>query len=190
MKSLAHVISSAFLLVLAITWSTMFTQSDGQPNDDDLVRQVAQLEQRVEKLERILFSTAKLSVTQAERRLAEMEHILKNSENLFARGYINAMQVQQDRFNVQQAKQELRLAKAERRQNTLVGELDVLGAEQNLIEAKQRLEFTRDLARREFASSWEVERAKLNVDTAERVLKNAQEKLKASEQLDSLKQEK
>jgi multidrug resistance efflux pump len=156
-------------------------------NGDQVEQRISRLEQRVEQLEQILFSTARLSVAEAERRLAETQHTLEASEKLFARGFINDVQLQQDRFDVEQAIQELKLAKTERRGHDLAAEMDALNARQRLTEAIQQLDHTRELARREFASQWQVQQAQAEVELAERALKNAELKLDAAQQVESIK---
>ncbi len=190
MKSFANILSVSCLLFVA--WLSLPAQlepSNAQQSgsDERLERRVNQLEQRVEQLERVLFSTAKLSIAAAEQRLLETQRTLAASEKLFAKGFINDAQLQQDRFDVQQAVQELKLAKAERREYELAGEMDVLNAKQWLTEAKQQLEHTRELARREFATQWQVQQSENEVKTAELNLKHAELRLKATEQIETTK---
>ena len=135
-----------------------------------------------------MFSNAKLSVAQAERRLADAQQVSSHSEKLFAKGFITEAQLQQDRFDLEQAQQELKLANTERRQQKIAAEMDILNAKQNLTEAKQRLEYTQQLTGKGFASQRQLQRAQTDVDLAERVLKNAQLKLEATEQIEAIKQ--
>ena len=164
MKSFANLISVSCLLLVACL---SFQDPTGESNasradkDDRLELRVNQLEQRVEHLEQILYSTAEFSIAQAEQRLAETRHTLDASEKLFAKGLINESQLQLDRFNVQQAVQELKLAKTEQRGQSLASEMDVLNAKQWLTEARQQLEYTRKLARKKYASQRQIQQADL-----------------------------
>ncbi|MFK7766394.1 MAG: hypothetical protein AB8B55_04180 [Mariniblastus sp.] len=148
---------------------------------------LSQLEKRVEILERILFSTAKLETNRAERQLDRHKQRLGNTEKLFTRGLVNEIQLSQDRQRVDQAERELKLANAKSRQNTLVTELDVKQAEQDLEIAKQTLSYRRNMAQRGFISRAQVNEAALAVGEAEQSLEHAKIKLKAAEQLDAIK---
>lgn len=155
--------------------------------NDRLEQRINQLEQRVEQLERILFSNSKLPVADAENRLAATQHILDASEKLFAKGFITEAQLQQDRFDVQQAVQELKLSKAEHREYEIAGEMDLLNAKQWLSQANQQLKYTRELARKNFVSQWQVQQAENEVNLAERAVKNAELNLKATGQDETTK---
>ena len=190
MKSFANLFSiSCLLLVAVVSFPDQPKQTNSPPVDKDekLELRVNQLEQRVEQLEQILFSTAEFSIAQAEQRLAETRHTLDASEKLFAKGLINESQLQLDRFNVQQAVQELKLAKTEQRGQSLASEMDVLNAKQWLTEAKQQLEYTRKLERKKYATQRQIQQAENEVNLAELALKNAEIKLKATEQIEKPK---
>ena len=189
MKSFANLLSvSCLLLVAFVSFPDQQVQPDAQQaGGKKLELRVNQLEQRVEQLEQVLYSTAEFSIAQAEQRLAETQHTLDASEKLFAKGFINESQLQQDRFNVQQAVQELKLAKTEQRGQKLTGEMDLLNAKQWLTEAKQQLKYTRELARKEFASQFQIQQAENEVNLAERAVKNAELKLKATERIEKIK---
>ncbi len=191
MKTFANFLSVSCLLLVAFF---SFPDQPQQPsdakqvdNEEKLEQKFNLLEQRVERLEQILLSAAKMTVAEAERRLVETQHTVEASEKLFAKGFITESQLQQDRFDVQQAIQELKLATAEHREYELAGEMDLLNAKQWLTEAKQQLDYTRKLARKEFASQWQIQQAENEVKLAELNLKNAELKLKATQQIETIK---
>ena len=134
--------------------------------NSDLVVRVDKLEQRVALLEKIIFSSAKLSTMQAQRQLEEAKSQLKNSQALQARGMITELQLQQDKFRLEEAQKSLELSSTEFRQNELVGELEVLEAEQRLRQAKQQLQYSEKLASRGFATQTQVEGDRRQVDIA------------------------
>ena len=73
------------ILCLLVAGGAMYaTQDPAKPTDTEKLQgRVELLEKRVEQLERVLFSTAKLDTVRAERRLEEAERGLKNAKQLF-----------------------------------------------------------------------------------------------------------
>lgn len=152
-----------------------------QPRQDD--GRVEKLEQRVDRLEEILFNTVRLTVFDAERKLAEAEQRLENSQSLFIKGFITDQQLQQDRYRVERAKQELKLAKSERGGRKISMEIEVMEAKRNLEVASQRLEFTERLAKRGFSSLTDVQNQRERVTLMQKELELANQRLKAVEEL-------
>ncbi len=166
------------------------SQDEAKPvaqEQDSLESQVAKLEQRVDLLERIVFSSAKLSTMEAQRQLTEATARLKDSKQLHLRGIITDVQLQQDRFRFDEAKKALELAKSEIRQNELVGELELLEARRNLQFAKEQLLYSQTLANRGYATRTEVEANQRRVDIATQTYENAKTKLEAAQELEAIK---
>ena len=158
-----------------------------EPVKPELESRVEKLELRIEILEKILFSSAKLTNMQAQRQLDEAQAHLKNSQALFARGMITELQLQQDRYRMQEAQKALEFANADSRQHELVGELEVLEAEQRLRQVQQQLLYTETLASRGFSSQTRVDSIKKLVDIATQELENSKIKLDAAKELEALK---
>ncbi len=180
----------SFVFVTAILGVCFFqdAQQDSlATTNSELAQRVDKLEQRVALLEKILFSSAKLSTMQAQRQLEEAKSRLKNSQALQARGMITELQLRQDKFRLEEAEKSLELSIAETRQNELVGELEVLEAEQRLRQAKQQLQYSEKLASRGFATQTQVEGDRRLVDIAQQTLTNARTKLGAAKQLEAIK---
>lgn len=180
---------SSFVLVAAILGACFFPETQqNQSANSELAPRVEKLEKRVQLLEQIVFSSAKLSTMQAERQVDEATIRLNHSQALHARGMINDLELQQDRFRLKESRKALELSIAESRQNELVGELEVLDAEQRLRQVEQRLNYTETLASRGYASQYTVDSIKRLLDAAKQRLANAKTKLEAARQLEAIKE--
>ena len=151
-----------------------------------LKTRVGALEQRVDQLESLIFSSVKLDVAQAERHLEDAHARFKDSRELFNRGLLNSARYNNDKFLYEQAVQELKLAKASTNQRQLANKLDQLHASQRVSEAKHNLKFTRNLFHKGYASRDQVDRARQDVELSERELELVISKLKAAESLQAV----
>lgn len=151
--------------------------------NDMLTRRVELLEQRVQKLESILFATSQLSLIEAEQRLEAANHQLKQSRKLHIKGFITAAQLDADRFQVQQAERLLQLAKAENGQQRILNRIDISEAERELEYAKQNLTFTQRMFDRGYASEFQLQTAEQEVVNSEKKLELAQSKADAAAEL-------
>lgn len=147
---------------------------------------IEQLEKRIDILESILFSTAKLESKRAQRLVNESRLRLRNSQSLFSRGLINRLQLNLDQLSVQIAERELALSKADSGHKRLVSELEVMDAKRTLQLAKNQFESQKNLAHRGYASQTDVDRYRKILDFSNLSLKNAEAKLKAASELESL----
>jgi multidrug resistance efflux pump len=154
----------------------------GASEDDS---RIEKLERRVELLEKIVFSSTRLNAIQAQRQVDDAQERLDHTKSLFAKGFIQASEVEQDRYRLEQAKKELELAKAETKQDELVGEMDVLQAERQLRELEQQLSYTKRLAERGYVHEKSVEAWKAAVELAKRELESAKTRLNATRKLES-----
>jgi len=159
---------------------------ENRDKENDLSRQLIEKEQRIkllearmERLEKIVFATSKLSVYEAVRQLAESKLRLKNSERLFFRGFLADIDLQQDRFVVDRAQRELELAQSSINGRVLATEIDVMQAEQALRRAQASLEQSENYARRGFATQTTIENGKTQVEVAKRQLDIAKKRLEA-----------
>ena len=151
-----------------------------------LQNRIVKLEQRVDNLEGLIFSTAKLTVTRAERQLTEAKLRFQDSKALFNRGLLSQAKYNNDRFIYEQAVQEVKLARAENDQRAISNKLEVHSATQRLKEAEQNLKFAKNLQFKGYASRDQVDRARRDVIIEKEALSLAEAKLKAAEELESL----
>ena len=142
--------------------------------NDQLTRRVELLEQRVQKLESILFATSQLSLIEAEQRLETANHRLEQSRKLHIKGFITAAQLDADRFQVQQAERLLQLAKSENGQQRIVNQIDISEAKRELEYAKQNLDYSQRMFDRGFINEFQLQ-------TAEQEVVNSQKKLELAE---------
>ena len=147
---------------------------------------VTSLEQRVDTLEGLIFSTAKLTVARAERHLLEAKARFQDSKELFNRGLISQARYNNDRFIYQQAQQEMKLAQAENDQRSISNKLELHKATQRLKEAEHNLKFTKDLQFKGYASKDQVNQARRDVQISKQELSLAEAKLKAAEELEAV----
>jgi|GEM_PF-6339731 len=173
------------LLVTACLAGSQFRQDDQQPVQES--DRVEGLERRVELLEQILFATAQLDAREATRRLERARQQLDGTRELFQRGMIADAQLEQDRFAVLIAEQELELALTPTRHRQLVCGLELLDAQRQLEMARLNLRHTTNMNNRGFASLSQIEDAKKDLATAESAVATAQEKAEAASKLDSIK---
>ncbi len=138
-----------------------------------------ELEERVQRLESIVYSTSQLKEEEAMRRLENAQRTLTHSKALLKKGFINDAQYKNDEFALQQAEQELQLARATGDRAKLGAELDLINAKQSLTEAERELEYIRKLAGKGFSTQFEVQRGERRVRNRERALELAEAKLNA-----------
>ena len=150
---------------------------DGE--DETAAERIEALEQRVDRLEQLLFNTVRLNVFDAERQLNQAEHQLKTSHKLFLRGFISDQRLQQDQFEVNRAQRELKLAKSVNDGRRMATQIEVMDAKQNLFRAKDRLRQTENLNRRGFTTLTEVQRQEQLVEVFDQQLKLAENRLDA-----------
>lgn len=174
-------------LCLLITCGAMAGYQDKELDNQKLKNRVEMLEKRIEQMERVVFSTAKLSVMQAERRLTEAEENLRNSKLLYAKGFANEFQLQRSQFDVEEAVQQLSLAKSENRQKEIASNLEFIQLERNLKDAQAQLNYKKSLYERGYSSQAEIDRLQRRVDEMERAVANAKMKLDAAKRLEALK---
>ncbi|MEM7456929.1 MAG: hypothetical protein AAF456_21475 [Planctomycetota bacterium] len=158
----------------------------GSADSGSLEQRVDVLEQRVEQLESILFATAQLNVNQAERRVVEMRELVRETERLHARGFTTTVQLQNDRFLLEQAVLELRLAHAGNNNRFIACQLAVAGAENNLRLAVERLRLSEEQAVRGFIPPEHVQRDRYDVQLLEMELEVARKRLESIEILNSI----
>ena len=175
-----------FLAVLAVVTGSVVSLTITQ-NDESVERlrtKIESLEQRIKKLENIIYSTSQLSSMEAERRLNNARTTLEHSRQLRKKGYINDAQFKNDQFAVQQAEQELKLAKAADSSAKQGAELDVINAEQALTLAQRELEYIEKLESRGFSTQFDVQRCERKVRVKQRALELAKQKFAAFDSTD------
>ena len=155
-----------------------------------LDQKVDELQKRLEKLERIVYSTSQLSLLEAERRLSNAQATLENSRKLRKKGFINEAQFKNDEFAVRQAEQELQLATSTEGTAKQGAELDLMNAEQDLVQAERELEYIKKLASKGFSTKYEVQRVERLVRFKERAVELTKQKLAAFETYDPMSIEK
>lgn len=151
--------------------------------NDALNRRVELLEQRVQKLESILFATSQLSLMEAQKNFDAAQHRYEQSRKLHIKGIITATQLDADQFQVQRAERLLQLAKAENGQQRIVNQIDITEAERELEYAKQNLTYTQQLFDRGYASEFQVQSAEQDLVNSKKKLELAESKAKAAAEL-------
>lgn len=148
--------------------------------------QLQQVERRLDALEEILFATSQLDVRAARRRLDEARQQLEGTRELFLRGLVADVQLEQDRFAVLIAEKELQLAACPPDHRRLVSGLELLDSQRRLELARSNLSHTETLNRRGFASLTQIDAAREEVSLAEQAVTAAEQKAAAAEKLDAL----
>ena len=172
-------------------WLSLTPQQTTAPttNQDATVLsadRMSRLEGRMESLERVVFATAKISAIEAERRLKLAEEQLRESRQLFLKGFIAEGRWRQDEFSVDLLRRELDFLKTTSKQRKSVIEIEVLQAEKDLKLAEDQLNYTQNLATRGFASIDQVRENERFVSDSKSRLELAREKLKAAEELEAI----
>ena len=144
-------------------------------------RKVTELEDRVSRLESIVFATSSLNSVEAERRLQNAKRAFEHSRKLLKKGFITEAQLQNDEFNVKQAEQELQLALGQTNEAKLGAELQLMTAEQDLLQAQRNLEYTKKLASKGFATTYDVQQEERFIRRLELRVANAKERVKSFE---------
>ncbi len=152
-------------------------------NSDQSDPRINELERRVARLENLLFNAVRLAEFDAERRLADAQTRLDNSERLFLQGFITDAQVAQDRFVFDRAIRELQLAQSNYSGRQIACEIEVMQAKRNLELAQQQLEFSERLNLRGYSSLDRIQSEQRRVDTLTLELDQAQAKLRAVNEL-------
>ncbi len=181
------------ILFGALTAAVILVAGSGalKTQDDDLlVKRVNLLEQRVQKLESILFATSQLSVIEAKQEFDQAKLRLDQSRKLHLRGFLTAAQLESDRFLVQQAERQLDLAKAEGGQREIINQIDMLEAKRNLQVAEENLAHTQQLFDRGYVSERQVQAAEDDLLRFKKQLDLAESKARAAIELLKLGQEK
>lgn len=161
------------MLICGIASAFMVTISGPYDTADE---KIVELEERVAKLENIVFSTSQLRQVEAQRRLENAKVTFEHSQKLRKKGFINEAQLKNDQFAVLQAEQELELARATDDKARLGAKLDLINANQVLAQANRELEYIKKLASRGFATKFEVQRCERHVRVAERAVELAKSK--------------
>jgi multidrug resistance efflux pump len=179
----SHVLLSAAAVCTCLSVGITQQQATNEvPGTDEALRQkVEQLEVRIKRLERVLFPTSQLSVSEAERRLTEAEQTLEQSKRLLRQGLVSKAQIEHDEFMVAQARLEIKLAKSDVNKEQFSAKLDLVKAQQAVDQASRELDYARKLANRGYTSKYEVQRRERVLRDLERELEIAQQKLKLFE---------
>ncbi len=156
------------------------------PDAKSLAERFARLENRFDSLERVVFATAKISAIDAERRVQQAEEQLRESRQLFLKGFIAEGRWRQDEFTANLLRRELDFLKTTSQQRKAVIELEVLQAEKDLRLAEDQLNYTQNLATRGFASMDQVRENERFVTDSKGRLELARDKLKAAEELEAV----
>ena len=111
-----------------------------------LLRRVAVLERRVDRLERLLPDTApglaSITVESAQRQVANAADRLTYSKELFRKGYISQVQLEAEQFEYSRAQKVFQFAKAVRDEaetQAIEAEIAILDAEHDLNVAQRQL---------------------------------------------------
>jgi hypothetical protein len=166
------------------------TQEPDTAATKSMADRFARLESRFESLERVVFATAKISAIEAERRLKQAEEQLRESRQLFLKGFIAEGRWRQDEFSVDLLRRELEFLKTTSKQRKSVIEIEVLQAEKDLQLAEEQLNYTQNLATRGFASVDQVRENERFVSDSKSRLDLARDKLKAAEELEAIANDK
>ena len=137
-------------------------------------KKIKELELRLERLEKIVLATSKLTVLEAERQLERALQEFEHSERLFIKGFITDNQLAQDRFQLQLAEQEVLLAKNAKNARKIAMEIDLMRAKNGLRVAKENLERSERRANRGFSSITEIEVHRKQITIAQKRLEVAQ----------------
>ena len=124
-----------------------------------------------------------MNVAQAERRVEEIRELVRETERLHAQGLTSTVQLQNDRFLLQQAVLELRLAHAGNDGRFIACQIAVAGAENNLRLAIERLRLSEEQLVRGFIPPDRVQRDRREVEMLELELDAARKRLEAVESL-------
>ena len=171
-----------FVLGIASCWSIyLLPAPNQQAGEGDAVEKIAELEDRVSRLESIVFSTSRLDSTEAQRRLQNAKQAFEHSRKLRKKGFITEAQLQNDEFAVKQAEQELQLALGKTNEAKLGADLVLMTAEQDLLQAQRNLEYTKKLAAKGFATTYDVQREERLIRRLELRVANAKERVKSFE---------
>lgn len=146
-------------------------------------QRIDRLETRLESLESVLFASRQIDLRDARRRLEQARQQLADSRALFNQGVLADSQLEQDRFQVLIAEQELELAAHPGNHRRLVCQLDLLDAQRRLETAKQNLRFSETLNNRGFGSLTRIENSRHELAAAEESLRWAEQQLAAVEVL-------
>ena len=178
--------SLAVMLVLLVGCVSSVDDTTVAAQEVDLAQRLEQLEKRTELLETLLFSSVKLETKRAQRALEERQAILKHSKVLFAKGFINEIQLQQDQYRVEEAQLELELAVNPYNQRQQVCELNVIEAKRNLQNAEDQLAYQTLLAQKGYVTQTQLATMARSVNEATVALEFANSKLDAARKLDEI----
>ena len=164
-------------------------QEDGPSDDLAAARQrIAELEQRVQRLEGLVFNTLQLSEYDALRRLDTARRTLEQNQRLYFRGLLRFIEIQRSRYEVRRAERELDLARAREGQRRITGEIEVLAAEFALEYAEDRLRRSQDDPGRAWVSEKQLKDSEAEVERARLALQLARDKLESLQEPPSLEQ--
>lgn len=163
--------------------SSHFPDHQQQPVAD--ADRLKALEQRVDSLESILFATRQIELRDARRRLQRARQQLVDSRALFNQGILADSQLEQDRFEVLIAEQELELASQPGLSRVLVSGLDLLDAQRRLENARQNLRYSQTLNDRGYGSLTQVRNAEEELDAATEAVRLAEQQAAAARDLDA-----
>ncbi len=155
--------------------------SDALPIADSDKQRIIDLEARVQRLENLLFASARLSVYDAQRRLAVASREREQNQRLFYRGLLASIEIERSYYEVARARCELELARATSGHRRWSTEIEVLEAEFELKFALDALERNREYAGRGLVTEYQLKQNTESVERAEKALAFAKQKLEALE---------
>ncbi len=139
------------------------------------------LEQRLTKIEEVLFASVRYSKAEAERELNRAKLALQYSQRLHAKGLLTGIQLKIDGINLQRAKMLLRLCVDEQNHRLIGAKLDVFDAQKNLEIKRMQYDYSAKVYERGLIAKSEIESDQEAVELAEKRLQVADEKLKSLE---------
>lgn len=143
-----------------------------------LERRLDQMDQRLERIENVLFATIKFSEADARKQLDEARESLANSEKMHARGLVSAAQLELDRMSVDRAETLLKMCVQHEDHRMIGATLDLLDAKRDLEQKRLQLNFSRELLERGLIAREKIPRDQSAVLLAEKKLKLAEQRLR------------
>lgn len=176
---LPHAAAFAAAFVTVMAWQFA---ANGQDLANELAsanKRVAELEERVSKLEELMYASMQLSVYDAKRRLATAIGELEQNRRLFNRGLLIAIELERSQYEVDRARRELQLARCQSGHHHYSAQIDLLDAEFELKLARDIHERNLDAAARGMVTTWQLEKGAEAVERAKKSLEFSRQKLEA-----------
>lgn len=136
------------------------------------------LDQRLARIENVLFATIKFSEADARKQLDEARAALAQSERLHAQGLMSAVQLQLDRMSLNRAETLLRMCIRHEDHRKIGATLDLLDAKREYEHKLLTLQQTEFMFRKGLMAKEQISIDKANVLLAGQKLKLAETKLK------------